>query len=127
MSPPEITQAERVRWQRRAARQLVAILDAHPGLPPIAWTVGAAGSMLTGHVNGLATPNTVRATFAAWRHALPLADHSVPASGSGSGVGCSHVTQLSAAGELNRVRVALTATVFHDEETDGQHAGRVRP
>lgn len=127
MSLPGITQAERARWQRRAARQLAAILDAHPDLPVIDWTVGRAGSTLTGHVDGLAGPATTRVTFDAWLHALPLADHSTLASGTCSSVACGHVTQLSAASELDRVRVALTGTVFHDEETgDANRTGSMR-
>ena len=44
----EIIQADRARWQRQAAAELAAILDAHPGLPAIAWTVGPAGCVLAG-------------------------------------------------------------------------------
>jgi hypothetical protein len=50
----EIIGADRARWQRQAAAELAAILDAYPGLPAIAWTVGAAGCVLAGRVNGLA-------------------------------------------------------------------------
>ena len=45
-----ITQADRSRWQRRAAAELAAILDAHPDLPVIAWTVTASGGALSGQV-----------------------------------------------------------------------------
>ena len=38
-----ITQADRARWQQRAAAELAAILAAHPDLPVIAWTVTASG------------------------------------------------------------------------------------
>ena len=38
-----ITQADRARWQQRAAAELAAILAAHPGIPVIAWTVTASG------------------------------------------------------------------------------------
>ena len=41
----EITQADRAGWQRRAARELAAILDGCGGLPPIAWTVGPSGGV----------------------------------------------------------------------------------
>jgi hypothetical protein len=42
----KVIQADRARWQRQAAAaELAAILDAHPGLPAIAWTVGPAGSV----------------------------------------------------------------------------------
>ena len=52
----EIAQADRARRQRQAAGELARILDAHPELPAIAWTVGPAGCVLTGQVNGLARP-----------------------------------------------------------------------
>jgi hypothetical protein len=63
---PEIAQADRARWQRRAAAELAAILDACPDLPCIAWTVGPAGSVLAGEVSGLAPAGQVRETFSAW-------------------------------------------------------------
>jgi hypothetical protein len=44
----EIIEADRVRWQRQAAGELALILDAHPGLPAIAWTAGPAGCVLAG-------------------------------------------------------------------------------
>ena len=45
-----ITQADRSRWQQRAAAELAAILAAHPGIPVIAWTVTASGGALSGQV-----------------------------------------------------------------------------
>ena len=55
-----ITQADRDRWQRQAARELAAILDAHPGLPLIAWTVGPSGGSLSGRViAGAGSPGRV--------------------------------------------------------------------
>ena len=47
-----ITQADRERWQRDAVRELAAILDAHPGLPLIAWAVGQSGGSLAGRIAG---------------------------------------------------------------------------
>ena len=41
-----ITQADRSRWQQRAAAELAVILAAHPGIPVIAWTVTASGGAL---------------------------------------------------------------------------------
>ena len=67
-----ITQADRARWQRQAAAELARILGAHPELPAIAWTVGPAGCVLAGRVNGLAPPGRVREVFGAWRAALAL-------------------------------------------------------
>ena len=53
-------QPDRARWQRQAAAELAAILDACPDLPCIAWTVGPAGCVLAGRVNGLASAARVR-------------------------------------------------------------------
>jgi hypothetical protein len=95
---PGIIQADRVRWQRQAAGELARILDAHPGLPAIAWTVGAAGCVLAGRVNGLAPAGQVRDVFDAWRAALALEEHREHQLGGGA--------------------IRLTATVFAGEEDD---------
>ncbi len=50
MTGGRITQADRSRWQQRAAAELSAILAAHPELPVIAWTVTASGGALSGQV-----------------------------------------------------------------------------
>ena len=50
-----ITRADRERWQRDAVRELAAILDAHPGLPLIAWAVGPSGGSLSGRIAGAGT------------------------------------------------------------------------
>ncbi len=68
----EITQADQARWQRQAAGDLARILDAHPELPAIAWTVGPAGCVLAGRVGGLAPSWQVRDVFTAWQAALRL-------------------------------------------------------
>ncbi len=44
-----ITQADRSGWQQRAAAELAVILEAHPGIPVLAWTVTASGGALSGH------------------------------------------------------------------------------
>jgi hypothetical protein len=67
-----ISQAERNAWQRRAAAALVGLLDEHRDLPVITWTVGPAGSVLVGRVNGLQPSATARAVFDAWTAALGL-------------------------------------------------------
>jgi hypothetical protein len=105
----EITQADRSGWQRQAAAELARILDAHPELPPIAWTVGPAGCVLAGRVNGLAPPGQARAVFGTWRAALGLEDHREQAAGSASAF-------LHAAARLRGVKIRLTATVFDDEQ-----------
>jgi len=107
----EITQAERNCWQRRAAAELTRILQAHRDLPPIAWTVGPAGSNLVGHINGLAPAAIVRATFGAWRVALALGEHAEIASRGGT-------AYLRAVASREGVHLALTATVLDDEDKD---------
>lgn len=111
MSIFEVTGADRARWQRKAADRLVAILDAHPELPPITWTVSGAGSMLVGHVNGLAPAGQVRQVFTAWQAALVLPGGQTRSDDGG-------VTYLQAMAHHDCVCVRLTATVF----TEGDHS-----
>jgi len=108
-----ITQGERGLWQRRAVRELVAILDTHRDLPVIAWTVGPAGSTLAGHVDGLAPAGQVRAVFGSWRAALGLDDAVVGEHVTGAGT-----VYLHAMADRHRVCVRLTATVFDDERVE---------
>jgi hypothetical protein len=69
---PLITQADCWRRQRETLRVLADILDAHPDLPAITWTVSWLGGV-NGDVLGLGMPpEQVRATFTAWRQALRL-------------------------------------------------------
>jgi len=69
-----VTQADRFHRQRAAVRELAAILEAHPGLLTITWTIGPGGA-LSGRVNGLAaSADEVRATFGVWRDALGLSE-----------------------------------------------------
>jgi hypothetical protein len=42
---PLVTQADRWGWQRKAVRGLADILDAHPDLPQIVWTIGPTGAL----------------------------------------------------------------------------------
>jgi len=106
-----IGQGERARWQRRAAAELASILHAHQDLPAIAWTVGPAGPVLAGRVNGLAPAARVRETFSAWRTALALEErHEHQLSGG--------VTWLRAAARRHQVTIRLTATVFDGQEDD---------
>jgi hypothetical protein len=108
----EITQQERAWWQRRAAAELGGILDAHPDLPCIGWTVGPAGSVLAGQVNGLAPPAQVREVFGAWRLALALEDYREHQMSGGT-------MWLHSAARRRQVEVRLTATVFEDEGEAG--------
>jgi hypothetical protein len=121
---PLVTQADLWAWQRRAVRALADILDANPGLPQVTWTIGPTGS-LNGHVNGLAPAEEVRATFAAWRHALRVEHiHEVPIRDTG-------VTSLSGTAYQGTARVSLTARVYgplpDDEEPSPTPAARPEP
>lgn len=101
-------QAERACWQRRAAGELAAILNANRDLPVIAWTVGTAGSALVGHIDGLGPAEQVRQAFDLWRAALMLTDHTETISG--------EATYLHAAARRNRVHTMLTATIIDDQD-----------
>ena len=109
MTGPLISCGEQAWWQRRAAAELAAILDACQDLPRITWTVGPAGSVLAGRVGGLAPAGLVRETFSAWEAALALGEHREDRLGSGA-------TWLHAAARRNQVTVGLTATVLETEE-----------
>ena len=102
-----ITQADRSRWQQRAAAELAAILDAHPGIPVIAWTVTASSGALSGQVLAAAGR---RGLFGQWRQALGLDEVTETASGNGTPV------YLHARGVHGGAAVSVTATVFDDGE-----------
>jgi hypothetical protein len=108
----ESTQADQARWQRQAAGELARILDTHPQLPAIAWTVGPAGCVLAARVNGLAPAGQVRDVFDAWRAALALEEHREHQLGGGT-------AWLHAAARRHGVKVRLIATVF-DEQGEGR-------
>jgi hypothetical protein len=101
----EITNAERSGWQRRAAAELAAILDAHRDLPVLAWTVGPAGATLVGQVNAFAPEAQVRQVFHTWRTALAVPDPGQATFSDGT-------VHLRAMGERDRVRIVLTATIL---------------
>jgi hypothetical protein len=94
---PVIAQADRASWQRQAAAELARILEGHPELPCIAWTVGPASPVLTGQVSGPGPAPQVQLAFAARRQALGLGECREQPGGGG-------------------VTVRLTATVFEQEE-----------
>ena len=106
---PFITQAERACWQRRAAAELARILDRHPELPCIAWTVGPASSVVVGRVSGLAPAWQVRQVFGAWQQALGLEEYGEQRGGGGT-------AGLQAADRRGEVSVRLTATVLGDAQ-----------
>jgi hypothetical protein len=103
-----ITQADRSGWQQRAAAELSAILDAHPGIPVIAWTVTAAGGALSGKV--LVPAAGRRELFGQWQQALGLNDVTETPSAGGTPV------YLHARGVRAGVTVSVTAAVFPEEE-----------
>ena len=106
-----ITQADRSRWQRRAAAELRAILAAHPDLPALAWTVTASGGALAGKV--LAPDEDRRGLFTQWQQALGLEEGTEIPSATGTPV------YLHARGVRSGVAVSVAATVFDDED-DGR-------
>jgi len=77
----EVTQLERAWWQRQAAAELAAILDAHADVPVIAWTVSAFGGSLSGRVT--APASQARGLFTAWQQALRLDDIAETPAGNG--------------------------------------------
>jgi hypothetical protein len=99
-----ITQADRSRWQQRAAAELAAILAEHPGIPVLAWTVTASGGALSGQV--LAPAAGRRGLFGEWQRALGLDEATEIPSASGTPV------YLHARGVRGGVAISLTATVF---------------
>ena len=107
MSGGWITQADRSRWQQRAAAELAAILDAHPGIPVIAWTVTAVGGALSGQVLAAAGR---RGLFGQWRQALGLGELTETPSAGGTAV------YLHARGVRGGVTISITATVVDDGE-----------
>ena len=110
-----ISQADRSRWQLRAASELAAILDAHPGIPVIAWTVTASGGALSGRV--LVPSPARRGLFAQWQQALGLDEVTEIPSAGGTPV------YLHARGIRGGVAVSVAATVF-DEKEDSRSAAR---
>lgn len=109
---PVITQAERSCWQRLAAAELARILDCHPELPCITWTVGPASSVVVGRVSGLATVGQARQVFRAWQQALGLEE-------GGEQRGSGGTAWLHAADRSGEVTVRLTATVLLDSREEG--------
>ena len=103
-----ITQADRSRWQLRAAAELAAILAAHPGIPVLAWTVTASGGALSGQV--LAPAASRRGLFGQWQRALGLDEVTETPSATGT-----HV-YLHARGVRSGVAVSVSATVFDGKE-----------
>lgn len=96
-------------WQREAARELAAILDDHPDLPAITWTISRTGG-ITGGIDTLALAPEVRTTFTAWQQALGLRDVAEDDPDNGG-----RVTWLRARGERGGVRVSVQAHLFTED------------
>ncbi len=107
----EITHADRVRWQRRAAAMLATILNEHPDLPLIAWLVGTAGASLVGRVDGLRTAQQVRAEFELWCAALQVGERAETPTSAGA--------HLRATVHTGGVKISLTAAVRDEDEPTG--------
>jgi hypothetical protein len=110
---PVITQADRAWWQRLAAAELARILDCHPDLPCITWTVGPASSVVVGRVSGLVRAGQARQVFRAWQQALGLDDCREQHGGGGT-------AWLHAADRRGEVTVRLAAAVLGDGQEEGQ-------
>ena len=103
-----ITQADRSRWQQRAAAELAVILAAHPDLKLLAWNVTAAAGGLSGQV--LVPAEGRRELFGQWQRALALEEAAEIPSGTGTPV------YLHARGVRGGVTVSIAAAVFDDQE-----------
>lgn len=105
-----ITDAERAGWQRRAAAELVRILDAHRNLPVIGWAVGRTGAALVGRIDSFAPAAKVRQVWHAWRLALAVEeDPGQTRFGNGT-------TYLRCVAEREGIRLVLTATILNNDE-----------
>jgi hypothetical protein len=99
-----VSQADRARWQRRAARELLKILAECADLPAIEWAIMPGGHLI-GRVHGRADRDGGRAAFMAWRVALRIDQVQEVLSGDGGR------TYLRASASCDGVRVTITATV----------------
>jgi hypothetical protein len=108
---PSIMQADRSSWQRLAAAELARILDRHPELPCITWTVGPAASVVVGRVSGLAPAGQARRVFRARHQALGLGECRETDAGEGT-------SWLHAADRSGMVTIRLTATILGNDEEE---------
>lgn len=99
-----ISQADRARWQQRAAGELVKILAGCVDLPAIGWTITPGGHLI-GRVVERADIGGGRAVFTAWQVALLIDEVQEAVSGDGSRA------YLRASASREGVRVTITATV----------------
>jgi len=98
------TPADRTRWQRQSARTLAAVLDAHPDLPVLVWTVTPAG--ISARVLVVASAHSALDDFTAWATALGLHQRRCSSPDGGR-------VYLHARGGIDTTRVTLTAVIDH--------------
>ena len=101
----EVTDGDRLRWQRQAAHALTALLQNAPVLPPLIWTIGPTGA-LVGHLAGLIPAERLRERFQAWVAALELSERPPVSSPGGA------VWHLAAEAMRGQVRLRVTASVL---------------
>ena len=114
----EVTDGDRLRWQRQAAHPLTALLQNAPVLPPLIRTIGPTGA-LAGHLAGLIPAERLRERFQAWVAALELSERPPVSSPGGA------VWHLAAGAMRGQVRLRVTASVLaappgEDDLFDGQ-------
>lgn len=129
---PDISNAERIVWQRQACTLLAQLLKlaAKDGLPAINWTVTDVTASL--HGESLARPHSLRREqFAAWKAAITVASGRDP-DWDREHEFSSGETRLAAGWRRLPVRlgapadqlypsatVALTASIWPDDEDEG--------
>ena len=101
----EVTDGDRLRWQRHAACALTALLQDAPALPPLTWAIGPTG-VLVGHLAGLSPAGQLRERFQAWVAALELSERPPATSPGGT------VRYLAAEAMRGQVRLRVTASVL---------------
>jgi hypothetical protein len=119
---PLIAQADCWRRQRETLRVLAGILDAHPDLPALTWTVSWLGGV-NGDVLGLGVPpEQVRAAFNTWQQALRLDNVKE------SPIRDTGIVSLSGRTHRGIVRVTLTARAYYpltDDEAPSREPAAV--
>lgn len=126
----DITLAERIAWQRRAAMCLGELLKlaAKENLPVLTWRIGAEPAVLGEFVNGSGAER--RARFEAWKAAItavsgkaPDFDNEHPFGSGETRLVCGWrylpVKLAPATGPSPGVDVTLSASIWPDEEETG--------
>lgn len=131
MTVPDITNAERIVWQRQACALLASLLTvaAKDSLPAIAWTVTDVGASLHGEF--LSRPHSLRREhFAAWKAAITAVsgcrpeidrEHEFSSGEARLAVSWPHLpVKLGAPADqlYPSATVTLTASIWPDEENE---------